>query len=970
MLRLRNDFLVGASVMACFVVLAGGTAFAQKSTDQAETVIVTGTRVQGMSAADSAAPITVLGSDALTHGVGSTDLRQQLAQSVPSFTAQNYGGDTANLTLNASLRSVSPNDTLVLVNGHRRHYTANLQALNGGAAPDISLIPSGAIDHVEVLLNGAAAQYGTDAVAGVVNIILKKKSSGGNFSVTAGNYSNHGDLSVGNSNGEKYDISYNMGLPLFDKGFLNVTVDKSYQNFTQYGGADNRLINVGANGVIGPAPQSTVTSVGANGVANLSTVGNGVPTVFNAGITGYPRANAINGNPELQMTLASVNAGYDFNDDVSIYAFGTFGHKFGKSYENVRVPNQVVATIGSNQPCSANNLVGYATGSSTANGLNPSCTGAFPILTADGFSAAPGTPGAGLNPRSGQVISSGNAGNLYSTTLIDARTGALLPSATNAGTLGTMPELVFAPKGFSPMEVMKEDDYQYNAGIKFKVAGWDVDADLGYAKDIASMYTWNSANNALFIDTHTTPTNFYAGTFTASQFTGTIDAEHPFNVGLASPLTVAIGVEAREDLYGISSGDAASYYKEGAQGYPGFSPQSAGVHSRKNYAGYIDLAVAPIEALQLDVAGRAEHYTDFGDTQIGKITARYDFSPSWAIRGTISTGFRAPTIAEEYYTNVNVTPNQATLQLPANSDAAKMLGLENLKPEVSVNYSAGIVAHPLEDLSVTVDAYSIKISNRITTSSTVKASGTGIVAPDIVFAAIHAAGVILDPTATQAGVTAYLNGISTISQGVDLTVNYPTDFNAYGLVNWTLAGNYNESSVRSLAPAPAPLVAENPNASFFTSMSVFGFNHSAPTHRIGLTANWSLDEFGATVRETYYGPRHAYSNPGSDEYIPQNVAAVGITDTEGRYNITEQLSFSLGINNLFNIRGRATDFAPDCSGPLPGVIFLPGGKCTNGPNKASGVSQLTSNGNVAQTLISNQYDPNGSYYYARVNFNF
>ena len=193
---------------------------------------------------------------------------------------------------------------------------------------------------------------------------------------------------------------------------------------------------------------------------------------------------------------------------------------------------------------------------------------------------------------------------------------------------------------------------------------------------------------------------------------------HPFNVGMASPLTVAIGAEAREDTYGIGAGDPASYYKEGAQSFPGFTPTAAGNHSRKNYAGYVDFALAPIEALQLDVAGRVEHYTDFGDAQIGKITARYDFTPQWAIRGTVSTGFRAPTLAEEFYTAVNVSPNTATVQLPANSAAANLLGLGNLKPETSISYSVGIVAHPLDDLSATVDAYSIAIGNRIVTSAT------------------------------------------------------------------------------------------------------------------------------------------------------------------------------------------------------------------------------------------------------------
>ena len=183
------------------------------------------------------------------------------------------------------------------------------------------------------------------------------------------------------------------------------------------------------------------------------------------------------------------------------------------------------------------------------------------------------------------------------------------------------------PNGFRPMEVLKEDDYQYNIGVKFNVLGWDVDADVGYGKDIDNIYTYSSGNRSLFIDTHTSPTNFYDGSFTASQFTGKVDATHSFNVGMASPLTVAVGVEAREDTYGIGAGDPLSYYKEGAQSFPGFTPSAAGDHSRKNYAGYIDLAIAPIEELQIDIAGRVEHYTDFGDAQIGKITARYDFNP-------------------------------------------------------------------------------------------------------------------------------------------------------------------------------------------------------------------------------------------------------------------------------------------------------------------------------------------------------
>jgi iron complex outermembrane receptor protein len=950
--ELQCFLLAGSSLLA--VLGAANGAYAQDGSKSSETVIVTGTRVSGMTAADSAAPITVLGSDALTHGTGSPDLRQALGSAVPSFTAQQFGGSFSNLTLSAALRGLSPNDTLILVNGHRRHYSGVLHFYAGGfdsgsSSPDLSLIPQAAIDHVEVLLDGAAAQYGTDAIAGVVNIILKHNSSGGLLSASSGQYYSN--------EGQTYDLSYNGGLPLFDKGYVNFTLNKQFTGYTQNGGADSRYINAQGQ----PVPQNTVTGVGANGVATLSATGNGIPNSLLPYVEGYPRANKIAGNPEVQLTVATVNAAYDFTDHFQVYAFGSIAHKFAKSYQTYRLGDQIIATAGSNQPCSSTNLNGYNT-AVTSNGITPACA------VGVGGGVAP-LGNNGLNA-SGQVISSGNAGNLFSGTLIQAGTGAALPSATGQAILGSQPELVMYPGGFQPYEGMKEDDYQYNVGTKFQVGSWNVDANIGYGKDIDLIYTLNSGNRSLFIDTHTTPTNLYDGSFTASQFTGTLDASRTFDVGMASPLTVAIGAEAREDLYGLGAGDAASYYKEGAQSRPGFLPVVAGLHSRKNYAGYIDLAVAPIPELQIDVAGRAEHYTDFGDTQIGRITVRYDITPQIAVRGTVSTGFRAPTLAEEFYTNTSVSPTSASIQLPADSAAAKVLGLPNLGPETSTNYSAGLVAHPFDDLTVTLDAYSISLANRITSSSTITRTGGSINAPQLVSSAIALMGITLDPTATQQGVTAFLNALSTHTEGVDLTANYLSDIGDYGLVNWTLAGNYNHTSLSKAASVPAVLLAANPNATFFTYQTRYNFTHSIPTFKIGLTANWSLDEFGVTARETFYGPQHNYVSPNNGgELIPANQAGVGLTDIELRYNITEQLQFGLGGNNIFDIRPDATGFTPsNCSGG--GIIVTPGGSCAVGPNKANGQAFPANNSSLIGDPRGTSFSPNGGYYYARVTFNF
>ena len=310
------------------------------------------------------------------------------------------------------------------------------------------------------------------------------------------------------------------------------------------------------------------------------------------------------------------------------------------------------------------------------------------------------------------------------------------------------------------------------------------------------------------------------------------------------------------------------------------------------------------------------------------------------------------------------------MQLPADSAAANLLGLPNLKPENSTSYSVGVVAHPLEDLSVTVDAYSIVIGNRISTSSTITSSGGAINTP-LVTSAIALFGVTLDPTATQQGVTAFLNGYATHTSGVDITTNYPTDFGDKGLVNWTLAANYNHTQISRVAPPPAVITASNPNATFFTFGGNFNFAHPLPDWRVGITADWSLDEWGATLRETFYGPNQGYSTPNAGgEFIPQNQASVGLTDLEGRYNVTDQLQLSIGANNLFSIKPNTGTAAPNCAALPADVVIATGGSCKQGPNQTNGEVQTAGNGQVYQPPLGTAFDPNGGYYYARITFNF
>jgi len=879
--KTKTALLFGAS----FTVLAASAAFAQQvAQNDTEAVIVTGTRVTGMTAADSAAPVTVIGSDALTK-VGQPNLIQALAQITPSFSAEALGGDTGALTLSARLRGLSPNDTLVLVNGKRRHSTANLHVLSGqyqgAATSDLDLIPVSAIDHIEVLQEGAAAQYGTDAIAGVVNIILKKNSSGGMATAMGGQYFEQG--------GDTYDFSGNIGFDLGGKGFLNITGEKRYRGFSQRGEQDIRFVNAA-----------------------------GVPTgTFNGPLTpGYPRVNHIVGDPESMLTTVAANFEYDLQPDLTLYGNATYGERQAKAFENVRRPNRVTAAPGSNLPCSASNLSGYATAQDATG--SPSCAigvGGGVALLAGSAAATPGINSAGV------IISSGSA-----------------------GTPGVTPgELIPFPEGFNPQEAMREDDYGYSLGIKGVIEGFNWDLSGTYGKDRNKIYTLQSANAALFLDTHTTPRDFFDGTFTATEMTFNLDVTKNVEVGLASPVTVAFGFEGRENTFGIGQGDAASIYKEGGQSYPGFQPTDAGTHSRKNYASYIDFAFSPIQDLQVDIAGRFEHYTDFGDAQVGKVTARYDITPEFAVRGTISTGFRAPTIQEEFYSATNVGPTTAFVQLPPNSPAAAILGVKPLQPEASTNYSAGIVAHPFDNLSLTVDLYSISLRNRIVGTGSLYGSGGTPISPTVPLA-IAAHGNVLDPTVTFTGVTLLVNGISTLTQGVDVSANYLTDFGDIGSVNWTLAGNYNDTSISKIIPTPPAL---GPGVQLFDQTAKSYLTHANPKEKISLSALWSLDPWSVNIRETFYGPTSADLSPDGSVYYTNKVSSTAITDLEIDYNYLESWTIAFGANNLFDQR-------PEAIGVVPGD-----------PTTLQDGSNI-----VGAPLGVSPYGINGGFYYTRLTFKF
>ncbi len=798
-------------------------------------IIVTGTRATGITAAESAAPIKVLDADIMSH-VGQPNLNQVLAQLVPSFTAQAFGGDTANLTLSARLRGLSPNHTLVLINGKRRHGTANLAVLGGpyqgAATADLDLISPSSIKRIEVLEDGAAAQYGSDAIAGVINIILKDDDAGGDGYATAGeNYQ---------TGGRTYAGTLHLGTKIGEDGFFNITAFHRYHDFTQVGGIDRRVTDINGNLLTGTTSPS-LTPLQQRLYAN---------------IPNFPYVNRINGDAQSRLTNLQYNTVYDFGD-AEVYSFGTYSKRIASAYENLRVPTRVSRTV-------------------------------------DGV-----------------------------TTYFD-------PEGDNP------------VNGFSPREKIREDDMAFTGGVRGLVSGFHYDLSTTFGQDKNLIYTVDSANASLYADTGFTPTSFYNGFFKSTEFTANADFTREIEAGMAAPLNLAFGGEYRKNVYQIGSGDPGSIYKEGGQSYPGFRPSDAGVNGRNSQAAYVDVAMMPVAGLKLDIAGRYEHYSDFGSKFIYKGTTRYDFSDAFALRGTFSTGFRAPTLAESFYSATNVSPTSAFVQLPANSAAAKLLGFANLKPEKSTNYSIGTVIRPAERLTITLDAYQVKIRDRILGTGSIYGSGGANNFP-IVTEAIRANGNVLDPTVNQTGINIFTNGADTRTRGVDLVVSYVTDFADYGKVNWTLSGNYNETKALNLNAAPTTLG----NIPLFDLEAQSYLETASPKTKVIGSIFYALDKFGATLRGTLYGKTTAYLSPDGGSYYKQTIGAAFIGDVELNYDLTRDLKLSVGANNVFNKRP-------------PNVGLVPGS-----------TNSTVNDGNVLDApLTFSPYGINGGYYYARFNITF
>jgi len=752
-------------------------------------VIVTGAREPGTRAAESASPVQVISPAALRAASGNPDLLSTLAQVLPSFTMQGFGNDMAGQTLQARLRGLSPNDVLVLVDGKRRHTTANVEVdsgpYQGGAGVDFDFIPLDAIDHIEVLTDGAAAQYGSDAIAGVINIILKKQPTGLTIRGTYGDYIDGG--------GNTGDILANAGFAPSADSFVNITGEIHHHGDSNRSAIDERVINP-AN--LGTYPDSNMPEVAH-----------------------YPYLGAEEGDADYELKTFSLNSGVNVDGGTQFYALATYGNKDAQSYQKYRLPSKVSYT--------------------------------------------------------------------------DRSTGVT-----------TYP----FPFGFDPLEASVENDYSVAGGFRGDLSAWHWDLSGTWGSDHFVAETLHSANAGIYGSTgNPTPSDYYDGLLQTTQWITALDVNRALEIGLAAPLNIAAGLEYRRDGYKIRAGIPISYLDGGAQSYPGFTPTDAGSHSRDSQAVYVDLAGEPVAPLRVDLAGRYEHYSDFGSDTVGKLSARYDITPQFALRGTASSGFRAPTLAEEYFSSTNVTPSSAFVQLPPDSAGGKLLGLgSGLKPEHSVNLSLGLVWQPLSSLVTTLDVYHIEVTHRIVRTGDLYSSINGVAQPSrtAIDAAIAANGNQLDPSVIASGntgVVLFVNGIDTRTQGADLVVTMPVDY-AIGHIDWSLGGTFNETAVTRVPAAPGQLAGQT----LYDATAISDLTTASPKYVLDLAALWTRDRLSLNVQEQLYGPSSEWESDDGDnpannpEYFLTTVGAAPITNLEVGYQVAEHFRLSAGAKNLFN----------------------------------------------------------------------
>ncbi len=895
----KKILMMGTSVLMLSAIGTTAT-YAQEETVTEEKIIVTGTRRTARSAADSPAPVDVITGDEFINQ-GATDMTDLLRLAVPSYNVnQQPISDAATLIRPANLRGLSPDETLVLVNGKRLHRAAVIAFLGGGISdgaqgPDVSTIPALAIKRLEVLRDGAASQYGSDAIAGVLHFILKDDAEGATFEARVGsNYDNGGDT---------YSVAGNVGLPLGDTGFFNITAEYSEQD---------------------PTDQS----VQRDDAAALIAAGNtAVANAFQLFPTDVVQPW---GQPRIDDDIkVFVNTAVQFSENGELYAFGNYAQRRTEGGFFFRNPTNRGGVF-------AGPLVDPITGAPDPNGVPSVRVGNLAGLDANACPAGiPLTAGGGLLP--------------------DPTVLGLVTADANCFSF-----VELFPGGFTPQFGGNLTDRSIAIGVRGDIQignGLSYDVSYRYGKNDANFFISNTINASLGPDT---PTSFRPGGYTQEEDNINLDLAYGIPVaGFASDLNIAAGFEYRVESFTIRAGDPASTaigplsapslafpngqgFSSSSNGFGGFIASSAGTSRQSNTAFYLDAEADVTDSLIMQAAVRYENFDSFGGTTNFKIGGLYKLTDNFTVRSTFSTGFHAPTAGQANVTNVStvfvgaVLADQGTI--PLSSTAGQFMAdflvsqgqdRPTLGPENSDNFSAG-VAFKIGPASITVDYFNIKVTDRIALSDsfnfvaalrTVAANnGVTVGANDStsqLLNALDAAGVLsAGDFAGSEDLTSFgffNNDFDTRTEGLDFIVNVPLDMGR-GSTSITGAANYNQTKVIRTGNVSAGRLRQ--------------LEDNLPAWRGNITLNHEEDNWSGLLRANYYGSffeDHLDSNlafpiEGGAEVTFDAQLALKFMD--GQYQI------AVGANNILNNFPDKNPFANAIVGakyPLTSPMGINGG---------------------------------------------
>ncbi len=819
---------IGASDVIDVVLVAG---------ESLDAVVILGSRSGGRTKLTTAVPVDVIGAKALSTNPPAP-LTQMLQYSAPSFhsTPQTISDGTDHIDP-ATLRGLGPDQTLVLLNGKRRH-TSSLLNVNGtvgrgSVGTDLNTIPAAAIERIEILRDGAAAQYGSDAIAGVMNIVLKKSTNTATVNVETGtnlpNFFNGPKRAAGvvpesliptfNRDGQTYKVSTNFGFDVGKSGWVNVTGE--YYNRASTNRSGNYTGSVYPDGYDDALPLDEFYGIlqKENGFAEQQVMEIGNSAVRNAS--------------------AFINAGFPIgNSGAEIYA------TYGVNYRN------------------------------------------------------------------------GVARGFYRFPASQAR---------------VVPQLY--PNGFSPQIHSDIFDNSFIVGVRGEIGGWQADFSQTHGAN-KFLFTIRNSNNASMGTA--SPTSAYAGGFSYGQDLTNVDFSREFDWGI--PVNIALGGVFRLENYQIFAGEEASYangkvenlwmingdstYVAGAAGiqvFPGFQPQNALNKNRNSVSGYVDMEFDITDALLLAVAGRYENYNDFGDDFNWKAALRYSITENFSVRGSYSTGFRAPSLHQVYFSNlstqfVDVDGVQVPIQVGTfnnESSVAKGFGIEPLKPETSTNLAFGM-AGQFGNFTFTLDAYKIDIQDRIVISGRFSPGDVlQINGSDTLYA-----GDILEPRGAGAA-QFFTNAVSTTTQGIDFVLGYNTAVGD-GNLSFSLVGNFTKTEVLKDENG-TPVINTSPlleglENTVFNREEVSRLEVAQPRSKIGLSIQYDLGRFSALLRATRFGsieyihpsettdPKDWLTNEftGQPESRDQTFSPKIVPDIELSYGLGSNLRLAVGMRNFTN----------------------------------------------------------------------